>query len=258
MTAKDVKSLALWHGIPLDLHPVALTKGWTMDKLPDDMIGGLTTTWDFLGFCPVFKDIEGNVVTMSEYLRFPFLSGATIDKGTALTNQDRRAKHTVHPLPADQAILEKTDHEKEAKVEDPKIFVIRERKARAAAKKKSKKRMSANEGEVPIRTTNPGGAGEPFRSRDHSVHPRPTDVRLTATTRSAQRGDVDEGESSRHATYYVLEWFIHQRCRVDTPMWFWELMVHLAPPVAQEDSNALNNATALKRAWFALGQGALA
>ncbi|GKC12897.1 hypothetical protein Tco_1009679, partial [Tanacetum coccineum] len=39
MTAKDVKSSALRHGIPLDLHPVALTKEWTMDKLPDDMIG---------------------------------------------------------------------------------------------------------------------------------------------------------------------------------------------------------------------------
>ncbi|GJY73584.1 hypothetical protein Tco_0478015 [Tanacetum coccineum] len=39
MTAKDVKSLAVRHDIPLDLHPVALTKEWTMDKLPDDMIG---------------------------------------------------------------------------------------------------------------------------------------------------------------------------------------------------------------------------
>ncbi|GKE03341.1 hypothetical protein Tco_1395359 [Tanacetum coccineum] len=38
MTAKDVKSLALRHSIPLDLHPVALTKEWTMDKLSDDMI----------------------------------------------------------------------------------------------------------------------------------------------------------------------------------------------------------------------------
>nr|GEW95008.1 hypothetical protein [Tanacetum cinerariifolium] len=149
MTAKNVKSLALHHGIPLDLHLVALTEGWTMDKLPDDMIvgkgaggqvfqetfsglkgwkqrvffldrraisdamvwrhhdsdindpilkdgfsmqdmeaitervidlrpvpsgllfqGGLATTWDYSGFRPIFKDTEGNVVTMSEYLRF--------------------------------------------------------------------------------------------------------------------------------------------------------------------------------------------
>nr|GFA38827.1 transposase (putative), gypsy type [Tanacetum cinerariifolium] len=38
MTAKDVKSLAIRHGIPLDLHPVALTNGWTRDQLSDDMI----------------------------------------------------------------------------------------------------------------------------------------------------------------------------------------------------------------------------
>ncbi|GKA87492.1 hypothetical protein Tco_0809256 [Tanacetum coccineum] len=38
MTAKDVKALAFKHNIPLDLHPVALTAEWTMDKLPDDCI----------------------------------------------------------------------------------------------------------------------------------------------------------------------------------------------------------------------------
>nr|GEY17716.1 hypothetical protein [Tanacetum cinerariifolium] len=159
MTAKDVKSLALRHGIPLDLHPVALTEGWTMDKLPDDMIacavgiepidcvrailsepeypsfyindpvsedgfsmqdveahtervidlrpvpsgllfqGGLVTTWDYPGFRHIFKDTEGNVVTMSEYLRFPFLSGASILKRPALTSQDRIPQHTTCPLP---------------------------------------------------------------------------------------------------------------------------------------------------------------
>ncbi|GJZ67245.1 hypothetical protein Tco_0630485 [Tanacetum coccineum] len=49
MTPKDVKSLALRHGIPLDLHPVALTKGWTMDKLPDDMIGLYEQYFEFSG-----------------------------------------------------------------------------------------------------------------------------------------------------------------------------------------------------------------
>ncbi|GKF98386.1 hypothetical protein Tco_0297169, partial [Tanacetum coccineum] len=32
----------------------------------------------------------------------------------------------------------------------------------------------------------------------------------------------------------------------------------LAPPATQEESNALTNATALERAWFNLGRGALA
>ncbi|GJW82354.1 hypothetical protein Tco_0146329, partial [Tanacetum coccineum] len=49
MTSKDVKSLALRHGIPLDLHPVALTKGWTMDQLPDDMIGLYEQYFEFSG-----------------------------------------------------------------------------------------------------------------------------------------------------------------------------------------------------------------
>nr|GEW15049.1 hypothetical protein [Tanacetum cinerariifolium] len=39
MSARDIKSLAIRHEIPLDLHPVALRKAWTMDKLSDDSIG---------------------------------------------------------------------------------------------------------------------------------------------------------------------------------------------------------------------------
>ncbi|GKF45185.1 hypothetical protein Tco_0131737 [Tanacetum coccineum] len=38
MSPKDVKSLALQHGILLDLHPCALSEGWTMDQLPDEVI----------------------------------------------------------------------------------------------------------------------------------------------------------------------------------------------------------------------------
>nr|GEW68177.1 hypothetical protein [Tanacetum cinerariifolium] len=49
MTAKDFKLLAIRHGIPLDLHPVALTKGWTMDQLPDDMIGLYEQYFEFSG-----------------------------------------------------------------------------------------------------------------------------------------------------------------------------------------------------------------
>ncbi|GKB98811.1 hypothetical protein Tco_0984948 [Tanacetum coccineum] len=226
MTSKDVKSLALRHGVPLDLHPVALRKGWTMNKLPDDMIGlyeqyfefsgirvpfstfllavikhfrvhisqlmalglnrltmfelycpefrqypirdlfgfftrlvtgtwfsfkrgwarvrrllffgGLATTWDFPGFRPVFKDTERNVVTMSVFLRFLFISGASISKGPPLTSQDQMEQHTTRPLPSDQPIPEKTDHQKRVEVEDPKIVAIREREAKAASKEKEK------------------------------------------------------------------------------------------------------------------------
>ncbi|GKC00269.1 hypothetical protein Tco_0986405 [Tanacetum coccineum] len=49
MTAKDVKALALKHNIPLDLHPVALTAEWTMDKLTDDFIGLYEQYFEFSG-----------------------------------------------------------------------------------------------------------------------------------------------------------------------------------------------------------------
>ncbi|GJW17078.1 hypothetical protein Tco_0024514, partial [Tanacetum coccineum] len=195
MIAMDVKALALKHNIPLDLHPVALTAEWTMDKLTDHFIGlyeqyfefsgvrvpfatlllavldhfrvhisqlvpigltrltlfelysipqamawrhhdsnihdplptdgfsasdvatltsqsidvrpvpsellfhaGLATTWEFSGFLPVFKDTEGNVVTIL----------------------------------------------KEVETSDPKIVAIRERKARAVAKKRAERKRAAD------------------------------------------------------------------------------------------------------------------
>nr|GEW47983.1 auxilin-like protein [Tanacetum cinerariifolium] len=136
MTAKDVKSLALQHGIPLDLHPVV-----DLRPVPYGLLfqGGLATTWDFPGFCLAFKDTEGNVVTMSEYLRFRFLSGAFISKGHTLTSQDQIEQHTTRLLPSNQNIPEKTNHQKRVEVEDPKIVATRERKARAAAKKREKR-----------------------------------------------------------------------------------------------------------------------
>ncbi|GJT07401.1 hypothetical protein Tco_0841863 [Tanacetum coccineum] len=241
MTAKDVKALAFKHNIPLDLHPVALTAEWTMDKLTDDFIGlyeqyfefsgvrvpfstlllavldhfrvhisqlvpigltrltlfelycrslhivpsvnlfrvfykigkqgdwftferrvgpgsggkilnetfsglkgwkksidirpvpsgllfhaGLATTWEFSGFLPVFKDTEGNVVTMSEYLRFPFLDGATIEQGDALSARDAITQRTTGPSFSFS------------------LFFYLERKARAAAKKRAERKRAAD------------------------------------------------------------------------------------------------------------------
>ncbi|GKE03042.1 hypothetical protein Tco_1391025 [Tanacetum coccineum] len=93
---------------------------------------GLATTWEFSGFLPVFKDTEGNVVTMSEYLRFPFLDGATIEQGDALSARDPITQRTTGPLPVNQSLPEKTARLKEVEISDPKIVAIRERKARAS------------------------------------------------------------------------------------------------------------------------------
>ncbi|GJR74431.1 hypothetical protein Tco_0086796 [Tanacetum coccineum] len=337
MTSKDVKSLALQHRIPLELHPVALTKGWTMDQLraiPDAMVwrhhdsdfndpvpedgfqasdvlllterviglqpvpsgllfyGGLATTWDFPGFCPIFKDTEGN---------------------------DRIEQHTVRPLPIDQTIPEKTAHQKEVEVEDPKIVAARERKARVTAKKRERRHQGGDGGEgsrpatkrkktsarrdgagaseatsspEPIRTINPNkpstAVAETAESRedrsphespqglaDHSVHNYSDahqgdegvgtlqleasgraithiDTEVVQPTPSPQdtfHSNVEVGKPSKRSSLYVPDWSIPQRCHLDTPMWCRELMTHLAPPAAQEESNALNNPMALERAY---------
>nr|GEX86880.1 hypothetical protein [Tanacetum cinerariifolium] len=381
MTAKDVKWLAIQHGIPLDLHPVALTKGWIMDQLSNDMIGlyeqyfefsrikltiselycrslcivpsvnlfrifykvskqghlfsfekrvgkgagdindlasvdgfsvqdvqtltekvidlrpipfgllfqgGLTTTWDFLGFRPIFKDTKGN--------------------GHALTPQEYIGQHTIRPFRGDQTILEKTDHQKRVEVEDPKIVDIREKKTRAAAKKKEKRRhgddgrecshpktkkrkivahkdgsatSEATSSSTPLRTiiptgTNPSSvATATAESReDRSLHTSPLDSANHSIHRYSDGHDDNEemnshrlgsfiDQSRGNLKFYIPKYSnplpsIHRRCRLDTSMWCRELMVQLAPPVTQEESNALNNATALEKAWFPLARGALA
>nr|GEX00728.1 hypothetical protein [Tanacetum cinerariifolium] len=68
---------------------------------------------------------------------------ASIEHRPAFTDQDLPAQHTTLPLLADQPIPDKTNHQKEVKVKDPKIVSTRERKARAAAKKKENKEIGA-------------------------------------------------------------------------------------------------------------------
>ncbi|GJX99270.1 hypothetical protein Tco_0356289 [Tanacetum coccineum] len=281
MTAKDVKALTFKHNIPLDLHPVALTAEWTMDKLPDDSIGsggkilnetfsglkgwkkrfffldrraipqamawrhhdsdihdplptdgfrasdvvtltnqsidirpipsgllfhaGLATTWEFSGFLPSFKDTEGNVVTMSEYLRFPFLDGATIEQGDVLSARDAITLHTTGPLPANQSLPEKTARLKEVEIPDPKIVAIRERKARAAAKKRAeRKRAAGGEG---------GSKGKPKRRKVSVVRPEEEDSTEEASSASPLRTvapnpsfllrDVDEGTAESQEDEHV-------------------------------------------------------
>ncbi|GKD67818.1 hypothetical protein Tco_1321908 [Tanacetum coccineum] len=49
MTRKYVKNLVRKYNVPLDLHPCAPTKGWTMDKLPDDHMGLYEQFFEFSG-----------------------------------------------------------------------------------------------------------------------------------------------------------------------------------------------------------------
>nr|GEX80190.1 hypothetical protein [Tanacetum cinerariifolium] len=403
MTAKDVKSLAIRHDIPLDLHPITLTKGLTMDQLSDDMIvlyeqyfefsgirvpfstfllavnkhfrihisqlvplglNGLTMfelycrspgvvpsvnlfrvfykkdhtgryglenhdsdvndpvledgfsasdvqtltervvdfrhapsglffgegTWDFPGFHPIFKDTEGNVVTMSEYLRFPFLSGATISKGTALTSQDRIEQHTTRPLSLGQDILEKMDHHR--RVEDgPAISGVtsspkpirtinhidpsgtvaetvesREDRFHRVSLPGSANRYVHNYSDTHVNeetdTLRLGTSGDQSERAITNVNTevvqpspmhRPTHHSPTATrSASSPRGVVEPMVSLCARLVHPSE-MPH-----GYPMWCQELMVHLAPSATQKESNALNNTTALERARFSLAREALA
>ncbi|GJX18762.1 hypothetical protein Tco_0221439 [Tanacetum coccineum] len=95
---------------------------------------GLATTWDFPGFFPVFKDTGGNVVTMSEYLYSPFLSGASIVQGNAIPPNHLVGQNTTSFLSADQSIPNKTDSQLEVEVEDLKVIAAREKKKTQAAR----------------------------------------------------------------------------------------------------------------------------
>nr|GEV94385.1 hypothetical protein [Tanacetum cinerariifolium] len=217
---------------------------------------GLATMWDSLAFA-----LFSRILREMSYHR----------EGQRPYQQDLKEQHTIHPLLADQAIPNKTGHQKEVEVADPKIVATRERKARADAMKIEKKKRDPNGGATANIAESQGNQSlydSHHDSANHSVHEDQTIRNLTlvptevlqssSSDHSVHRAHADEGESSRDQAYYVPEWFIHRRCRVDNPMWCRELMIHLAPPAAQEESNALENSNALKRAWFALGQGALA
>ncbi|GJU62415.1 hypothetical protein Tco_1244250 [Tanacetum coccineum] len=155
---------------------------------------GLAITWEFPKFRPLFKDPEGNVVTMSEYLRLPFLSGMTIEAGEALTEQDVIPQHTTTPLSADEQVPGKTDSQQRVEASDPKIVATRIRKAHAAAKRKAEKNRESegaggSEGSSKRRKPSSGpGEGDKEKPSDHI--PCPTPLRtIVGVTSDVSRGD---------------------------------------------------------------------
>ncbi|GJS57848.1 hypothetical protein Tco_0652632 [Tanacetum coccineum] len=145
---------------------------------------GLAITWEFPKFRPLFKDPEGNVVTMSEYLRLPFLSGMTIEAGGALTEQDVIPQHTTTPLSDDEPVPGKTDSQQRVEASDPKIVATRIRKAQAAAKRKAEK----NRGSEGAGGSEGSSKRRKEKSSDHI--PCPTPLRtIEAVTSDVSRGE---------------------------------------------------------------------
>nr|GEX39749.1 putative methylesterase 12, chloroplastic [Tanacetum cinerariifolium] len=204
-------------------------------------LGGLATTWEFPGFRPVFKDIVGNVVTMSEYLCFPFLSGASISKGPPLTSQDQIVQHTTPPLPSARAAAKK--REKRRQCGDGGVGSRpATKRTKIAARKDGVVPSEATSSPKLLQTINPTGPSgdvtETAESReDHlprtfgdpsgkakttvntevvrpstshqSAHHSPVATQSASPMRSIQRGNVAEGESSRRGSFYVPDWSIH-------------------------------------------------
>ncbi|GJZ18076.1 hypothetical protein Tco_0554199, partial [Tanacetum coccineum] len=266
----------------------------------------LATTWEFLDLFLLFKDTRGNVVTMSEYLCFPSLLGASTVKGIAIPANHPVGQSTTPPLPVDQPIPNKTDSQREVEVEDPKVVAAREEKkaqvARAVAKKKESKKRGNDEGSssrakkrrgpegtksasassghvsspIPLRTVAPVNQVISLQSGDDDGRPRsPNDERHSPLP--SLRGKVTKipihptkervlfsethADESSHPEQHLSTGAPVSRPRqilTDTLKWCRELMVHLAPPIAQEESNSLTNDVALQRAWFSLARGAMA
>ncbi|GKC05945.1 hypothetical protein Tco_0997555 [Tanacetum coccineum] len=239
---------------------------------------GLATTWEFSGFLPVFKDTEGTVmtlVTMSEYLQFPFLDGATIDQGDALSARDPITQRTTGPLPVNQSPSEKTARFKEVETSDPKIVAIGERKARAAAKKRAERKRAADgkggsKGKTKRRKVSAVRAEEEDSTEEASsvsplraMAPNPSfllkNVEDTGTAESREDEHVsvprhDSANTSIH-NYAADHDESFDESRVYTPEECRELLTHLGPPAVREEMNAYDNNTAMERAWFSIARG---
>ncbi|GKA85152.1 hypothetical protein Tco_0806806 [Tanacetum coccineum] len=152
---------------------------------------GLAVTWEFPKFYPLFKDPEGNVITMSEYLRLPFLSGMTIEAGRALTAHDVIPQHTTSPLSSDEPIPAKTDSQRRVEASDPKIVATRVRKAQAAAKRKTDKNRGAGKHKGSEGTSGPekGSKRRKEQATDHIPCPTPLQ------TIEGVASDVSRGEN---------------------------------------------------------------
>ncbi|GJZ95466.1 reverse transcriptase domain-containing protein [Tanacetum coccineum] len=218
------------------------------------------------------RDPEGNVVTMSEYLRLPFLSGMTIEAGEALTEQNVIPQHTTTPLSADEQVPDKTDSQQRVEASDPKIVATRIRKANAAAKRKAEKNREAQAGVGGLRASSSGGNLLEIPAYDSAN----TTTRLYEEHRDEHSGVLgnrdalphccppvsENGKSIAHEetpmpdplpkgvgadgagsslppSLFVPSWGIHQRSRVTTPEECRDLMVNLIPPGVREEMNLL-------------------
>nr|GEX74028.1 hypothetical protein [Tanacetum cinerariifolium] len=103
---------------------------------------------------------KGALHSMSEYLCFPFFSDVTIVKGAAVINKKPIVQHTTPTLPVGQAISDKTYHQLEVEVEDPKALVAKEKKKAQAARVATRKRENQKKSKGDAMTVQSGSNEE--------------------------------------------------------------------------------------------------
>ncbi|GKA08046.1 hypothetical protein Tco_0687377, partial [Tanacetum coccineum] len=228
-------------------------------------------------------------VTMSEYLRFPFLDGATIEQGDALSARDAITQRTTGPLPVNQSLPEKTARLKEVEISDPKIVAIRERKARAAAKKRAERKRAADgeggsKGKTKRRKVSAVRAEEEDSTEEASsasplrtVAPNPSfllkdvDDAGTAESREDEHVSVPRHDSANTSIHNYAadhdESFDESGGHGETVETHHadETRLTEAPVILRrqlsktlEEMNAYDNNTAMERAWFSIARGAMA
>nr|GEV39290.1 hypothetical protein [Tanacetum cinerariifolium] len=169
------------------------------------------------------------------------------------------------------------DHHKRVEVKDPKIVATQERKARAAAKKREKRRQGGDggEGSYPVTkrkkivarkdghvSSEATSSSEPLRT----INPTDPsgDVVETAESREDRSPYASPHGSANRSVHNYSDTYVDKGGNPSAS----PVATRSASPTrsiqrgnvegAQEESNALNNATALERAWFSLVRGALA
>ncbi|GKA06199.1 hypothetical protein Tco_0685423 [Tanacetum coccineum] len=174
--------------------------------------------------------------------------------------RDAITSHTTGPLPANQSLPEKTARLKEVEIPDPKIVAIRERKARAAAKKRAERK----ELRCPLRTVAPNPSfllkdvdeGTVESQEDEHVSVPNNDSANTNPDHTVEH-DESFGESRGHGEdeTRLTKSPVPARNPEKTvaqdlvpmdivPMELRELLAHLAPPErVREEMNAYETVT---------------
>ncbi|GJS97142.1 hypothetical protein Tco_0804110 [Tanacetum coccineum] len=255
---------------------------------------GLAVTWEFPKFYPLFKDPEGNVITMSEYLRLPFLSGMTIEAGRALTDQDIIPHYY---LPLTNRGVRRTIGELLRMFLGVKMWFPLLKLRGITCLECLFAHDSANTTTHPCEEHHDEhsgvlgtGDGNFDDDVDEEVDLEGPERHLNDTTEQVVLGaesippsvtrpnngksialeetpipdplsrgvGADGAGSSLPPPLFVPTWGIHQRSRVTTPEECRDLMANLTPPGVQEEMHVLDNNLVLDRAWFTLARGAMA